>query len=255
MRIKLSRWQKLFVVLSVIYLIITIFIAWNKWQSSPFVSWATEKINQIESQQPSLTSRGKEPIDLLAGQREPRDLLAGQREPIDLLANQIESQQSAEVIQKRKSHYKKALRIERLKIIGIAFTAWIILLGIAYLLGFSISKSKRVFKNIRVGIILILVGIFIPTVFYPLVEPLGWVKYTPERKIQIAKGKEIHYKLYELGLVLKRERPQVTIPYKYFVASGIVLVFIGTGICVLNKDKKTTTTKNDNSIVTGNNSN
>lgn len=140
--------------------------------------------------------------------------------------------------QKSVSQYKKSLRTERLKIIGIAFMAWIIPSAIVYLLGFPTSKTKSFFKNIRVGIILIFVGIFIPTVFYPLVEPMEEVKNTPERKIKKIKGKEIHYKLNELELVLNAQ--QFAIPYKYFVVSGIVFVFIGTGICVLNKDKRTT---------------
>src|SRR3990167_9594849 len=89
----------------------------------------------------------------------------------------------------------ESLGIDRLKIVGIFFMWWIIPSGIVYLLGFSIgwidrefkenktstkipSKQKRIltiikmgFKNIRVGIILILVGIFIPTVLYPLTVP------------------------------------------------------------------------------------
>lgn len=245
MRIKFSRWQTLFVVLSVIYLITIIFVTWDKWQSSDLpdprdvIPAKGDIFDQISPRQPR---------DLLEGQREPIDLLAAKRQPVDLLAD-IEPIKEPSIFQRGYEKAKKALRIERLRIIGIAFMTWVIPSAIVYLLGFSISKSKRFFKDIRVGIILILVGIFIPTVFYPLVEPAGWA--IRRHEIQIFKGKEIHYKLYELGLTLGR----IKIPYSIFVASGIVLVFIGTGICVLNKYKKTTTTKNDNSIVTGNNSN
>ncbi|OHB98117.1 MAG: hypothetical protein A2W74_03795 [Planctomycetes bacterium RIFCSPLOWO2_12_38_17] len=253
MRIKLSGWQRIGIVLNAIYLIIIIFIAWNNWPMPlPNLKLVTDPnlIKQLDR---------TEPIDLLQGQGPTKgdifDQIAEKPLPnpndIIVLPNQG---QPRDLFLEANLQYKKALRIERLKIIGVAFMAWIIPSASVYLLGFSISKSKKFFKNIRVGIILIFVGIFIPTFFYPFLKPipineLGKREYI-KREMQ---GKEIHYKLNELEVVLIGARyysPRFAIPYKYFVASGIVLVFIGTGICVLNKDKKTTTTQKDNSIVT-----
>ena len=126
------------------------------------------------------------------------------------------ARQCQEKLREINQNYQKeieSLGIVHLKIIGIAFMAWIIPSGIVYLLGFSIgwiyrgfkenktstkmpSKSKRLFKNTRVGIILILVGIFIPMLFFP-----RYYRHAP-----------------------------LPIPYQYFILIGIILVFTGVGI-------------------------
>lgn len=240
MKIKLNGWQRIGVVLNAIYLIIIIFIAWELW---PMPTKLLPNPNDIVILQPE--SRFVfEDESKVKQTREPRDLL--QRQPIPTATPQANHK---DIFDEIDLLYKKSLRIDRLKIVGFAFMAWIIPSGIVYLLGFSskriLSIIKTLFKSIRTGIILIFVGIFIPTVVYPLTEPMKKVKDTVEYRIKISKGKEIHYKLNELELVLNAQ--QVAIPYKYFVVSGIVFVFIGTGICVLNKDKRTTITQKDNS--------
>jgi len=60
------------------------------------------------------------------------------------------AQQCLEKLREENLRYQKeieALGINRLKIVGIAFMAWIIPSGIVYLLGFSIGWIYRGFKE------------------------------------------------------------------------------------------------------------
>lgn len=110
-----------------------------------------------------------------------------------------------------------------------------------------IDKSKTK----KLGILLIIIGAFIPSILYPF-SSLTYSAFLT--KVAFAK-KGISYStsLQDLEIVLikgkwKKDNKKggghyegrLAIPYRYPLAFGILLVFIGIGIVALNQNKKKT---------------
>ncbi len=105
------------------------------------------------------------------------------------------------------------------------------------------------FKTKQFGLLLIILGAFIPSIFYPFTSltPAGL-----EAKVAFAmKGISYDTRLQELEVVLvkgewKGERRggyyegRIAIPYRYPMALGILLAFIGIGIVAFYKNRRET---------------
>ena len=108
--------------------------------------------------------------------------------------------------------------------------------------GFPMGKRK-------IGIFLILVGFFIPSILYP------FSTLTPSTDVMrmafAAKGVQYSITVTDLELVLKegeyREyksgggswEGRIAIPYRYILAFGVVICFVGIGILAFSPKKKT----------------
>lgn len=87
------------------------------------------------------------------------------------------------------------------------------------------------FKNKKVGIILVLIGLFIPIVLYPHITPKNdnYVYDIVTGKHKIGRSELVFRKgayITETNECYRR----IAIPYKYFISLGITLVFTGVGI-------------------------
>ena len=91
----------------------------------------------------------------------------------------------------------------------------------------------------KIGIIVILIGIFIPTVLYPLTMPS--IAHFGVFDYYASKGAKYDFRLIDFEVVLKERTTipgtsvltnRTAIPYKYLIAGGIVLVFTGISILV-----------------------
>lgn len=94
-------------------------------------------------------------------------------------------------------------------------------------------------KNI--GIILIILGFFIPSVLYP------FTSYSPEKlivkkTINAAGGLGYEPRLNDLEVVLVERAPSrggnIALPYHYIVAIGIIFIFTGVSCVALGVRKK-----------------
>jgi len=100
----------------------------------------------------------------------------------------------------------------------------------------------------KVGIILIIVGTFIPSVLYPFAKPT-----TSASIMQIALGsKGITYepRLNDLEIVFKKGKwhkdgkntghfeGRIAVPYHYTIAAGITAAFLGIALMALTGKKK-----------------
>lgn len=97
----------------------------------------------------------------------------------------------------------------------------------------------------KIGIIFALLGLFIPSILYPFTEPTQ--EALKKQLMAISRGASIDLRLNDLEIVLKREdlryndpskRMPFAIPYKYFVAVGITLIFIGFSFIFLTNPKR-----------------
>ena len=90
-------------------------------------------------------------------------------------------------------------------------------------------------KAKKIGIILIIVGFFIPSVLYP------FTSYSPEKIITkqlILERGGLGYKprISDLEIVLSGsfvDKDKIALPYHYVIAFGIVLIFIGISVVAL----------------------
>jgi len=100
-------------------------------------------------------------------------------------------------------------------------------------------------KANRIGILIVIFGFFIPSIMYPFtsLSPEGvLIKFAYANRGILYKAN-----LDDLEIVLvkgewkqteKHYEGRLAIPYKYFIAVGILVVFIGISIIVLTKNKK-----------------
>ena len=108
-------------------------------------------------------------------------------------------------------------------------------------------------KARKVGILLIIIGIFIPSVFYPFTT---LTRSASIMKIILAsKGSLYKPALEDLKVVLvkgdwKKDNNdnghyegRITVPYGYIIALGITLVFFGIGLIALSLIKRFTNEK------------
>lgn len=92
----------------------------------------------------------------------------------------------------------------------------------------------------KIGIILILVGMFVPSVIYPITSSQGLLVLYKEKAKIIDAGTVFRealekYRDYDKAIgVLAEAKKELAIPYRYIVSFGITLVFVGTGIVVLS---------------------
>lgn len=141
MRTKLNGWQRLWIIVSVIYLLLVVLFTW--------ISWPTAK--EIESSWLySLIEATKDPGDYSYQIRE-----AYQDVPDRELIRRInekyaEQKDYKEELQKINQRYQKQLASlgrNRLTSLGIAFMAWIIPIGMVYLLGLAVGWIHKGFQN------------------------------------------------------------------------------------------------------------
>lgn len=94
----------------------------------------------------------------------------------------------------------------------------------------------------KIGIILILVGMFVPSVIYPITSSQGLLALYKE-KAKIIDTRTVFrealekYRDYDkaIGVLAEANKEKErAIPYRYIVSFGITLVFVGTGIVVLS---------------------
>lgn len=101
----------------------------------------------------------------------------------------------------------------------------------------------------KTGIILILIGTFIPSFLYPFTR-LSSDAFAISA-ICASKGIQYKARLHQIEIVIREGTYQkhrneyfgkyegrINIPYSYFVAGGIFIIFIGISIIALNKDRK-----------------
>lgn len=99
-------------------------------------------------------------------------------------------------------------------------------------------------KTKRIGIVLILVGLFIPSLLYPFAEPT--YQATLERVLFANRGiytpsdvglrdLEIAFSKGTFIAAEQRIEGRVAIPYKYVVAFGVILAFTGAGFLFLKR--------------------
>lgn len=99
-------------------------------------------------------------------------------------------------------------------------------------------------SSIRIGIILILIGIGIPLVSFPFATPSGILAFYPNTKtritdfeIVISKGELIPGEGYNASqrLATSHFEGRVAIPYKYLMSLGFFIILIGAGKTVLGR--------------------
>lgn len=101
------------------------------------------------------------------------------------------------------------------------------------------NKTISFIKTKQFGTILVLAGIFIPSILYPFttVETTTWLF-----QLQAAQnGGSYNTSLRDLEVIINKgetdKNNRLAIPYRYPVAFGIFLIFIGGCFVVLFKDK------------------
>ena len=110
-----------------------------------------------------------------------------------------------------------------------------------------INKNKAK----RFGILLIIIGAFIPSILYPLSSLSNEAMLI--KAVFAMKGVSYDTSIQDLEIVLAKGElkkdsknaaghgeGRLAIPYKYTLAFGILLAFIGIGIVALHKDKRKT---------------
>ena len=91
-------------------------------------------------------------------------------------------------------------------------------------------------KKIKIGIILVLAGVFVPLILYPFVtlRDENYVDDHFTNKKEYIGQSEI---IFRKGCYICEEGKffnHVAIPYKYIISFGIVCVGVGTGILVFS---------------------
>jgi len=107
------------------------------------------------------------------------------------------------------------------------------------------------FKTKQFGVLLIIVGVFIPSILYPFTSIT--TSATLAKVAFAMKGVSYDTSLQDREIVLikgewKKDSKnggghyegRLAIPYRYTLAFGILLAFIGIGIVVFHKDRKET---------------
>ena len=91
-------------------------------------------------------------------------------------------------------------------------------------------------KNKSVGVILILIGSFIPLLTYPFAEHPSFIDFRQgEAVIVLKRGKQYNRTHLPTGKVFIYYYSDGTyLYYKHILAGGIILVFLGIGIITLN---------------------
>lgn len=106
----------------------------------------------------------------------------------------------------------------------------------------GVWQKVRLIDFKRRGIVLILVGLFIPSLLYPFAEPTYMANL--ERVLFATKGVHRYVGLRDLEITFKkgtfiakeqRFEGRVAIPYKHVVAFGVILVFTGAGFIFLKR--------------------
>jgi hypothetical protein len=97
-------------------------------------------------------------------------------------------------------------------------------------------------KTKRIGSVLILVGLFIPSLLYPFAELTYMANL--ERILFASKGINRDVGLRDLEIAFskgtfiaaeRRIEGRIAIPYKYVVAFGVILAFTGAGFIFFKK--------------------
>ncbi|MEA3436965.1 MAG: hypothetical protein U9R43_10910 [Thermodesulfobacteriota bacterium] len=110
-----------------------------------------------------------------------------------------------------------------------------------------INKSKTK----QFGILLIIIGAFIPSILYPF-SSLSW-SADLAKVVFAMKGVSYNTSLQDLEIVLAKGEwkednknasghyeGRLAIPYRYSLAFGILLAFIGIGVVVFHKNRRET---------------
>ncbi len=141
MKVKLNGWQRLWVVLSAIYLAIVIVFTWSSWPTRRQVenSWVYDLINVI-----------KDPKDYAYEIRDAyKDIPDG--ELIQRInAKYSEKPDYKEILNTTNLKYQmeiESLWKDRFKTLGIALLAWLIPIGLIYLLGVATGWIYKGFKG------------------------------------------------------------------------------------------------------------
>lgn len=94
-------------------------------------------------------------------------------------------------------------------------------------------------KYRKMGIILILFGLFVPSVLYPYASLSEDAQFRRQRAATM--GGNYHARFSELEIIIKGEaynREQKSVPYVYFLTAGTVLVFAGAAFILLSSNKQ-----------------
>ena len=104
-------------------------------------------------------------------------------------------------------------------------------------------------KSKRLGVLLIIIGVFIPSILYPFtsVNPSAFII----KGFFASKGVAYNTSFRDLEIVLIKEETKkynknagdnfegrYSIPFKFILAFGIMLAFTGIGIVAFQKDRK-----------------
>jgi len=106
------------------------------------------------------------------------------------------------------------------------------------------SKSKKV------GILLIIIGVFIPSVLYPFATLT--ISATLIKIAFATRGAQYEQRLSDLEVVFKKgygiagysegkiavPEGRIAVPYRYIVAFGITIAFVGISFVALSRKKK-----------------
>jgi CheY-like chemotaxis protein len=116
----------------------------------------------------------------------------------------------------------------------------------------GIMETVNKFKDKQYGILLIILGIFIPSILYPFTSLTS--RAAAVKAVSILKGVYYDTTLRDLEIVIvegewkttnnnksSKFEGHVAIPYKYAVALGIILIFVGVSLIIFYRNKKVKT--------------
>jgi hypothetical protein len=141
MKIKLNGWQRLWVVLSIIYFVIVVGFS--------FASWPTES-NIENSWVYSLIDKTKDPNDYAYQIRDAYQDISDKELIRRINAKYSSNQNYKEILNTINLKYQSELQSlwkEQFKTIAIALMAWLLPIAIVYLLGLSFGWIYKGFKN------------------------------------------------------------------------------------------------------------